>query len=168
MESRNNKVRFPADMRFRRIAFTVWDYNEDDIQSILNNDHFKYVFFGEEVSEEGRPHLLGYGEFYKKVHIKTIHKEIHPTMHVEERYASQAANITYCSKQKGKTYERGQRCHQGCRPSLLDIQECVDNHASDRSIRERYVVPPSMWRKVDRERVLVPFKRDNVEVIMVL
>ena len=116
-----SRVRFPKDLRFRDIAFTVFNWSPEDKNKILNHPYFNYCIIGEEICPKtGESHLQGYGEFKKKYHLNTIKKDIHPTVHVEERFASQIANIDYCKK-NNIWVEHGEQKHQGRRVDLHDL-----------------------------------------------
>lgn len=102
---------------------------------------------GEEVGEEGTPHLQGYVEFPTKVRpigYKGFPKEIH----WEAARGDRDANVKYCSK------ESAYRCTKALKPKIsMEIEE------SD--IIARDALPQWAQETVDRLANCLPDKRDR-------
>lgn len=83
-----------------RWCFTLNNYTEDEklqISSIVPN-FCKYYIVGEEVGENGTPHLQGYIEFKTKKRPKSIFDNVR--IHWEKSKGTREDNTTYCSKEK--------------------------------------------------------------------
>lgn len=92
-------------MAARRWCFTLNNYCADDIAAIKAWD-VKYAIVGEEVGEEGTPHLQGYVVLDK---VRLTHmKKLNAKAHWEVAKGNTDQNVEYCSKQ-GKVFEVGQR-----------------------------------------------------------
>jgi len=85
--------------RSRRWCFTLHNYNENDLETIISQSQcFRYVV-GKELGKSGcKPHLQGYLEFKNQKCfgvLRSINKEIHWEM----AKGSQSDNMRYCSKE---------------------------------------------------------------------
>lgn len=78
-------------------CFTLNNYSEDDISSIINQKNVMEYIIGKEVGEEcGTPHLQGYIIFNKKLRPKKLFNE---KIHWEKAKGNKQSNIDYCSKE---------------------------------------------------------------------
>nr|WAE43169.1 MAG: replication associated protein [Cressdnaviricota sp.] len=127
---------------YRRICFTLNNYTEEELLTIRNIE-CGFMIFGEEVGENGTPHLQGYIEFDKSKRHETI-KRLCPRMHFEATKGSAAQNITYCSKE-GNVWTKGETKKQGERMDLIELaaeieagrttDELIDENANLARIR---------------------------------
>lgn len=83
----------------KRYCFTLNNYNNDDLVLMVN--HFKInedkYIIGEEIGEQGTPHLQGYVEFNKRKRLSQL-KIINNKCHWEIAKGNKNDNIKYCSK----------------------------------------------------------------------
>lgn len=88
-------------MSTRRICFTQFNYTEDSIQALLDEEKFSYVVFGKEVCPTTqRPHLQGYAEFHKKARFSPIATKHSMTCTIAN--GSALDNYNYCTAQGPK------------------------------------------------------------------
>jgi len=82
-----------------RWCFTLNNYKNEDISSIelCFRSHSKFCIIGDEVGENGTPHLQGYVEFSKKIRPLSLH--LVNGIHWEKAKGNRQSNIDYCSKQ---------------------------------------------------------------------
>jgi len=52
--------------QFRNFVFTLNNYSEEEHETLLKCDSFKYIIIGREIGDSGTPHLQGYAELKKK------------------------------------------------------------------------------------------------------
>ncbi|HHZ82357.1 MAG TPA: hypothetical protein EYN64_06535, partial [Flavobacteriales bacterium] len=120
-----------------RWCFTLNNYSEDNISSIITNikTNCKFAIVGEEVGESGTPHLQGYIEFKKKARPKGIFCE---GIHWEKAKGNRQVNIDYCSKEDKVVFTLGM-----CKPikiltNLYAWQEKIEllylNEIDDRKV----------------------------------
>lgn len=85
--------------RLIRFCFTVNNYKISDIHELMDvfgRMDAKYVI-GQEVGENGTPHLQGYCRLKNRLRFNQI-KDIMPTAHIEKCRGSEQQNIVYCTK----------------------------------------------------------------------
>jgi len=80
-------------------CFTLNNYGETAIETILKglNPKDKYII-GEEVGEQGTPHLQGYIHFHSKKRMSQLKKLSPCKIHWEKCKGTELQNIEYCSK----------------------------------------------------------------------
>lgn len=85
---------------WRNVVFTLNNYTEEELSSISSiiNKRCSLGIIGDEVGEEGTPHLQGYFEFKTKA--RPIGLFSNPRIHFEKRKGTRQQNIDYCSKEK--------------------------------------------------------------------
>jgi hypothetical protein len=67
-------------------CFTINNYESSDMEKLekmFEHGHFNYLIFGEEVGEEGTPHLQGYVQMKKKMRLNQVKKFISPRAHLD-------------------------------------------------------------------------------------
>lgn len=85
----------------RNWSFTLNNYTEEELQTLLNNSLSNYVVIGKEVgSENGVPHLQGFMRFTNCVRLLTLTK-INARCHWEPSRSGCEFNFKYCTKGKG-------------------------------------------------------------------
>lgn len=89
--------RIPQISPAKKWCFTLNNYNDDDISSIvpLFKEYCDIAFFSKEVGESGTPHLQGYFEFKTKRRPLSVFPA---NAHYEKAKGNLKANIEYCSK----------------------------------------------------------------------
>lgn len=108
--------------RSRNWVFTLNNYTNDEYDMIKKYD-CKYLVVGEEVGENGTPHLQGYIEFNNAKMFSTL-KKLNPRLHLEKRRGSAKQASDYCKKD-GKFFEKGERSNQGKRTDLDELAENI-------------------------------------------
>lgn len=86
-------------IRSRKWCFTLNNYNELDLKnlvSVLETRKHRYII-GEEIGEQGTPHLQGYIEGTNAISFDTLCKWC-PKGHYEPCKGSTKQNVNYCSK----------------------------------------------------------------------
>lgn len=119
--------------RVRRFTMTLNNYTPQDLENFKSLPNTKYKCVGEEVGEQGTPHLQAYIEFDNKYSIKKVQQELSSHWKSPSRWAvfvskgTGPQNREYCSKD-GKFWEHGQQPKgQGKRSDLDKVGElCID------------------------------------------
>lgn len=91
--------------RSRKWLFTLNNWEDEELGTIISyfkNKEAKTYVIGEEIGEQGTPHLQGYVHFQKLVEFSTI-KKLMPRAHIEMVRGTEEENIRYCSKE-GKVH----------------------------------------------------------------
>jgi len=107
----------------RSYVFTLNNYSEEEFM-LIKQLKSKYIVIGDEVGENGTPHLQGYVNFSNPTSFNTIKKAI-PRGHIEIAKGNPRQNYEYCSKQTIK-YEDGTRPEPTKRTDLDSIKEYID------------------------------------------
>ena len=131
--------------RSRAWCFTLNNYSSDDIALLLGkveDGFFRYVTFGEEVGENGTPHLQGFAYFADAKSMSAIIKKLrglsHPA-HWEKMVSTPDKCIAYCHKGTGTSdapaeaviHEAGVRPAQGVDCRFARVRSLVRDHADD-------------------------------------
>jgi len=85
--------------RIRRVVFTLNNYTVEEkthCLTLFDSEKWNYIV-GEEIGEEGTPHLQGYVEFNTQIRFSRLLK-INPRIHWEKAKGNKKQNLTYCSK----------------------------------------------------------------------
>lgn len=87
--------------RSRRWCLTLNNYTKEEYNALcLNVSKISGVcIIGDEVGQEGTPHLQVYIEFVNQVDFSVI-KKMCPRAHIEKAKGNRKQNIAYCSKEK--------------------------------------------------------------------
>lgn len=116
-----------ASDRFRSWCFTVNNYTLGDIhncQYLLKDAVFG--LFGEEVGENGTPHLQGYVSLQHPVSMNTLRKIV-PRAHWTVALGTDIQNKEYCSKGKNIYMIGAPKVGQGTRTDLKEIADLIKN-----------------------------------------
>ena len=70
------------DDRSRSWCLTINNWKEEDLEKLKNKVKYKYIIVGDEVGENGTPHLQVYFHLNSQAYFKTI-KNKFPTAHIE-------------------------------------------------------------------------------------
>lgn len=106
--------------RNRRFIFVLNNPTEEEKAAIELID-CRFIIVGDEVGEEGTPHLQGYIELHRAVSFKIIKDEIGERAHIEVAKGTSAQNIEYCSKQK-LWHTRGKPASAGARNDIMEVR----------------------------------------------
>lgn len=113
--------------RTRRWTWTLNNYTPQDIQQLQNlGACCTYIIFGEEIGEQGTPHLQGYLETSTKKSLKQM-KEFHQRVHWAPSMGTAEQNKTYCSKDGNNIFESGTPMQQGKRSDLEEVVQAIRN-----------------------------------------
>lgn len=94
--------------RSRSWCFTLNNFTEHEVIQFKALP-CKYIVFGEEVGEEGTPHLQGYVHFGSQRTLTALKKKpAFSRAHLEVAKADAEVNKDYCTKDATNVYERGE------------------------------------------------------------
>lgn len=143
----------PERVRFRKACFTLNNYTNEEITQILKEfDRVsKGYVIGDEVGDQGVPHLQGYVEFKTQKYLSGL-KKICSRAHWEKALGNRKQNIQYCSKQKimANTFPRSaEEKYQDLKDKIMqkkytnakwkDWQQDIVNKCEDAIINEREI-----------------------------
>jgi len=113
--------------RFRNVCFTVNNPTPADRVGLIScyPDIFSYMVFGEEVGQNGTPHLQGYAELVGQKSLNQI-KRISglERAHIEKRHGSAKQAADYCKKD-GNFQEFGTISNQGARTDICEVKQAA-------------------------------------------
>lgn len=135
--------------KFRNLVFTVNNWTEDELRSLISYD-FQFLVIGEEVGESGTPHLQGYAELKSQLRLSTIKKI--PGLeraHIEKRMGSQEQAIAYCKKPDTvNIHEVGTPKADGVRHDLMEARDRIMK--GENTVDEITVETPIMYHQYGR------------------
>ena len=127
----------------KRWCFTLNNYTSEDIEKISSIvlELCNIAIIGEEVGEQGTPHLQGYIEFKTKSRAMSVFS-MYRNIHWEKAKASRVVNFQYCSKDAKVALQIGFKLPREVRilkyEQLFswqkDILDIIGTEADDRSI----------------------------------
>lgn len=124
-------IKMPANRaQARSWMFTINNWTPAEREQ-LERLEVKYIIFGEEVGEEGTPHLQGFITFMRPYRLAPL-KKLFPRAHWEQAIAADAAN--YCGK--GENIHLRDNRTQGQRTDLTAVTSCLRQHGLSRVIEE--------------------------------
>lgn len=108
-------------MQLRNFVFTLNNWNQEELDKILDLP-IKYMIYGKEGESEGKtPHLQGYVELEKRLTFKSIIAKTTKRIHIEPRKGTQLDAIQYCKKELSY-FEVGECKEQGYRSDLREMR----------------------------------------------
>lgn len=110
---------------FRNVCWTLNNFTAEEVEDIKAWGGVDYTIFGEEVGDNGTPHLQGYTEFTKQMRLSAL-KKLNNRIHWEKRQGTQKQAADYCKKD-GKITEIGSLKKQGKRTDLEEIADLAIN-----------------------------------------
>lgn len=136
----------PQSSKKRRdYPFTLNNWTTDEL-NIIKDINCKYLVIGQEIGDNGTPHLQGYIEFKNPISFMSIKKKLGNRAHIEliGRKGTPKQAAGYCCKGNGKypkgtdwaqfydnhapdaiVFEKGELSAQGARADLLELKECI-------------------------------------------
>ena len=120
------------DDRSRSWCLTINNWKEEDLEKLKNKVKYKYIIVGDEVGENGTPHLQVYFHLNSQAYFKTI-KNKFPTAHIEPALGNDVDNKIYCSKQN-KIYEDGEISVQGQRNDIEEVKDIIFSGGNMRDV----------------------------------
>lgn len=130
--------------RSRSWCFTINNPTDDD-KKTCDNIVCNYIVTGNEVGENGTPHIQGYLELKDGKSMKAMKKLLGDRAHLEARKGTPKQAADYCKKD-GNFTERGKITEQGKRNDLDDIAELVKTGGTQAVIEAK----PSAFLKFGR------------------
>lgn len=112
--------------RSRNYSFTLNNYTTEEYD-FIEKIKCKYIIYGQEIGEQGTPHIQGFVIFNNAKTFSAAKRSISPRSHIEQCKGTPYDNFVYCSKD-GNYVERGDRPEkvgQGNRGDLQDIKKMV-------------------------------------------
>lgn len=134
----------------RRWTWTLNNYTSEEISHLqdLNDTHgIRYLLYGEEVGQEGTPHLQGYVEFCSTKRLSGVKSCLGDRIHAEVSRGTGTENYKYCTKTREEdevpntvVYEFGELRirNQGRRTDLTEIKVAIEAGADDQEIASNY------------------------------
>lgn len=114
--------------QLRRVCFTLNNPTEEEKETIRNlKDNIRYMIVGEEVGEQGTPHLQGYIGFEKRKTFNSIKELIGQRAHIESAKGNDEQNRKYCTKEGQVLVETGTM--QQVKSIDLQVKEAVKRKA---------------------------------------
>lgn len=112
--------------RSRNYSFTLNNYTPDELAD-LKTVSAKYLILGDEVGENGTPHLQGFVAWPNAKTFTATKKLLGNRCHIEVSKGSPYDNFVYCSKQSilYETGDRPEKVAQGKRNDMEAIKESV-------------------------------------------
>lgn len=140
-------------MRGIRWTWTLNNYTREEIDHLrrLGEElvHIRYLCWGEEIGEEGTPHLQGYLELSSKKRFQGVKNMLGDRFHIELTRKSGETNVRYCKKTRDCDttpnevfIEFGQLVTQGQRTDLEEVKESIENGATEQEIAQQHF---SQW-----------------------
>lgn len=121
-------------------CFTLNNYTSDekDALAALVPEHASYLVYGEEVGENGTPHLQGFVSFSVRRVATTVKRFIGRRAHIEVARGSPAQAANYCKKD-GAFSEFGTLPQgRGARSDLQQVQQAIKGGATKTEIRDNF------------------------------
>jgi len=131
-------------MSTRNTCFTLNNWTEIEKEEVKKWD-CKYLIFGEEIGDNGTPHLQGYVEWKNPKRFTTL-KKMNERIHWENRKGTSDQAAVYCTKGIN-IYEIGERSNQGKRTDLDIVAEMIQDKTPMREIAK---TQPSTYIKYNR------------------
>lgn len=130
--------------QYRRFCFTLNNPVEDEVRHLRMTFAIKGAkwIMGNEVGEEGTPHIQGYAVLKNGVRLSTL-KNWNGRMHIERAIGSTKQNIAYCSKDGDfeSTFpldlsQRLMKMYDGCEwlPWQKEIIDIIESQREERTI----------------------------------
>lgn len=119
----------PQNARVRNLCFTINNPTAEHRARIISyreNGTAVFVVYGNEVGDNGTPHLQGYIEFARQLRFSQA-RALLPGAHLEPRRGSQAQAIAYCKKD-GDFVEDGVPRAQGARNDLREVKSIIQRN----------------------------------------
>lgn len=133
------------------------DADRNKARGCVGSKGISYIIIGNEVGEEGTPHIQGYFQANHK-DLKRF-KDVFPRGHIERANGSDEQNHAYCSK-GGDFWESGERAQiaqkkgQGKRSDLDALQQAIRAGDSYDKICDEHFKSAAKYSKFIKERVL--------------
>ena len=141
-EGGNTKT--PSDVRIhpsKKWCFTLNNYTDEEYGAVVqcfDGCASKYII-GDEVGENGTPHLQGYVEF--KSRVRPLSLKLSNRIHWEKARGSGDDNFQYCSKESvkiSKGWPKPIKVIVNLKPFQKEIVDLVANEPDDRKIHWYY------------------------------
>lgn len=121
--------------RYRGYCFTVNNYDDDDVDVLLDL-HFQYMVIGFEEGEKGTPHIQGYVYFHNGITFQTAKKKLPEGCHIERQKGTPEQASIYCMKDKD-FYEFGELPCKG-KAKFEQIKAAMENPEDNFQLFNQY------------------------------
>ncbi len=116
---------------------------EDDANYEVDSNRFDYLVIGEEVGENGTPHLQGFAICINRQRLAQMKKMIGNRAHLEKMRGTVREASEYCKKD-GKFIERGKIPEQE-RGKRTDLILAINDYKGGASVEHMLSTYPSQW-----------------------
>lgn len=120
--------------RSRAWCFTI-NNPSDEERKLCDEVQCNYIVYGNEVGENGTPHLQGYIEFKDGKSLSSVKKTLGNRVHLESRKGTPRQASDYCKKE-GNFVERGTISNQGKRSDLDDVVEALQKGGIEQVVKD--------------------------------
>lgn len=147
----------------RNYCFTVNNWTDEE-RTVIQGFDCKYLVYGEEVGENGTPHLQGYIELHTQKSLDVMKKKFNARAHYERRRGTAKEAADYCKKD-GVIFEVGTISAQGERKDLQVLkQDIVDGKSVDAICMECPITFHMYGRTLERIESIVSASRRRTEM----
>lgn len=139
--------------RSRRFCFTVNNYTAEELNRIhahLDSDHVVYGICGQEVGEEGTPHVQGFVIYRGPQRFSYFHRNACERAHLEVARGTSQEASDYCEKEGNFTKHGELPSSQGKRTDIERFKEWVIEHESRPSEKEIATEFPGLFLRYRR------------------
>ncbi len=131
-------------------CFTLNNYTNQDktkIEHLFNEGKYTYCIYGEEVGEQGTPHLQGYIEFSRRKRMQYVKRLISQRIHLESRRGSAEQAAEYCRKEGASTeYGDISESNQGKRSDLDSAVQAIRDGSTIAELWENHTTTMVRFR----------------------
>lgn len=121
-------------------CFTINNYTseEKDELAALVPEHAVYLVYGEEVGENGTPHLQGYISFSVRCVASAVKRLVGRRAHIEIARGTPAQAANYCKKDGAFSEFGTLPVGRGSRSDLQQVQQAIKTGATKAEIRDQF------------------------------
>ncbi len=117
-------------------CWTLNNFTADE-RAAIDGASVTYIVYGEEVGDEGTPHLQGFVQLTKKMRLKSVKTLLGDRLHLEKMKGTVDQAVTYCQKD-GKVTERGKKVVGGARTDLRTMHMAIVDGSSHMDMIEKW------------------------------
>lgn len=130
--------------RARAWTWTLNNYTPEEKEHLIGlangveeNEVIRYIIFGEEIGEQGTPHMQGFTATKTVKSRKQMLTLLGKRMHLERSRGTAQQNRDYCVKE-GNFVEGGDLPSQGTRKDLASVRVAIEEGATEKEIATEF------------------------------